>query len=375
MLKVLFVIHDLGRGGAEKVLVNLVNHMDPKLFDITVISLFGGGEQEKRLAQHIHYRSIFKTMLRGNSRIMKLFSPVQLHRQVVREHYDIEIAYLEGPDSRIISGCRDKNTIKINWVHGEQRTRKQGSRSFRSELEAEQCYNCFDTTVCVSETVRKDFTSIFRIDHPCNVLYNTVESGEILNSSYESAEEITEDDRFKLISVGTLKPVKGFDRLLRIVKRLTDESIHTCLYILGDGPDREKLEEYVRDNQLGDSVILLGYRSNPYKYVANTDLFVCSSYREGFSTAATEALIVGTPVCTTEVSGMKEMLGENNEWGIVTKNAEEALYQGVKQLVVDRGLYGFYKQKAIERGQLFSTERTVKAVEELLLKLGERINA
>ena len=47
-----------------------------------------------------------------------------------------------------------------------------------------------------------------------------------------------------------------------------------------------------------------------------------------FSTAATEALIVGTPVCTVEVSGMKEMLGENDEYGIVTENSEEALYEG-----------------------------------------------
>ena len=71
------------------------------------------------------------------------------------------------------------------------------------------------------------------------------------------------------------------------------------------------------------TVTLLGYQTNPYKYVAGCDLFVCSSYAEGFSTAATEALIVGTTVCTVEVSGMKEMLGENNEYGIVTENSEE----------------------------------------------------
>ena len=60
---------------------------------------------------------------------------------------------------------------------------------------------------------------------------------------------------------------------------------------------------------IADVVTLLGYQTNPYKYVAKCDLFVCASFAEGFSTAATEALIVGTPVCTVEVSGMKEMLG------------------------------------------------------------------
>ena len=103
--------------------------------------------------------------------------------------------------------------------------------------------------------------------------------------------------------------------------------------------------------------------------MSKCDLFVCASFAEGFSTAATEALIVGTPVCTVEVSGMKEMLGENNEWGVVTENSEESLYQGIKQLLDHPALLAHYKQKATERGRMFSTENTVKAVETMLLGL------
>ena len=62
-------------------------------------------------------------------------------------------------------------------------------------------------------------------------------------------------------------------------------------------------------------------------------MFVCASYAEGFSTATTEALIVGTPVCTVNVSGMKEMLGENDEFGVIVENNEEALYSGIKKLM------------------------------------------
>ena len=108
---------------------------------------------------------------------------------------------------------------------------------------------------------------------------------------------------------------------------------------------------------------------NPYKYVAKCDLFVCASYAEGFSTAATEALIVGTPVCTVEVSGMREMLGSNNEWGIITQNNDEALYQGIKQLLDDPKLLQHYKRQAIIRGRDFSTVKTVQAVEQMLLQV------
>ena len=97
---------------------------------------------------------------------------------------------------------------------------------------------------------------------------------------------------------------------------------------------------------MADSFTFLGYQTNPYKYAARTDLFVCCSLSEGFSTAATEALIVGTPVCTVEVSGMKEMLGEHNEWGIVTKNSEEALYQGIKDLLDHPDKLAYYKEKS-----------------------------
>ena len=129
------------------------------------------------------------------------------------------------------------------------------------------------------------------------------------------------------------------------------------------------LEKYVSDNALDDSVTFLGYQTNPYKYVSKCDLFICASFAEGFSTAATEALIVGTPVCTVEVSGMKEMLGENDDWGIVTKNDEEALYQGIKRLLDDSGLLAHYREKAAQRGESFSTETTVQAVEQMLLAL------
>ena len=111
------------------------------------------------------------------------------------------------------------------------------------------------------------------------------------------------------------------------------------------------------------------YNTNPYKYIKNSDMFVCSSVAEGFSTAATEALIVGTPVVTVEVSGMKEMLGENNEYGIVTENNEDALYEGIKKMLTTPGMLEDYAKRAKERGKEFSTEKTVKAVEKMFERL------
>ena len=334
-------------------------------FDITVMALFGGGVNEQFLKPHIRLQRVFPKEFPGNSHVMKLLTPKQLHKLFIKERYDIEVSYLEGPSARVISGCPHQDTKLVCWIHVQMGDEKTLSYSFRSPKEARECYNRFDRTACVSAYVKTDFCGILNFERPCEVLYNTVESNQILMMSEESAPELPADNRCKLVAVGTLKKSKGYDRLLNILQRL--ENAH--LYILGIGPMEQQLKADAERMGLQERVTFLGYQTNPYKYVAKCDVFVCASHSEGFSTAATEALIVGTPVCTVEVSGMKEMLGENNEWGIVTENDEEALYQGIKSLLDDPKLLAHYKEKAAQRGKTFSTENTVKAVENMLMRL------
>lgn len=370
MKKILFFIHDLGPGGAEKVLVNLVNNMDPEAFEVTVMSLIGGGVNEQFLKPHVRSVSCFKKLPRGHTHILKLWTPAQLHARFIRERYDIEVSYLEGPSARIISGCPHSDTKLVSWIHGEQNSRAVAARSFRSFAESERCYHRFHRIICVSEYVKRDFSALYPNLDTLGVLYNTNETGVILQKKAEPVEDgVFTCDEIKMCGVGRLIPSKGFDCILRIHKRLKEQGYPVHTYLLGKGAEQGKLEAYVRQNELTDSVTFLGYRTNPYKYVANCDLFVCASLAEGFSTAATEALIVGTPVCTVDVSGMKEMLGENNEYGIVTQNDEEALYQGIKRLLDDPELLAYYQNQALLRGKNFSTENTVKAVQDMFMAL------
>ena len=110
MKKVLFVIHDLHLGGAEKVLVNLVNHMDRSKFDVTVLALFGGGVNEPFLNPDIRLIVGHKRPFPGNSHVMKLFSPERLFRYYIKGRYDAIVSYLEGPSARIVSGCSRDGT-------------------------------------------------------------------------------------------------------------------------------------------------------------------------------------------------------------------------------------------------------------------------
>ena len=78
---------------------------------------------------------------------------------------------------------------------------------------------------------------------------------------------------------------------------------------------------------------------------------------------------MGTPVVSTNCSGACELLGQNNEYGIVTENNEASLYEGIKRMITTPGMLEDYSVKAKERGKVFSTQKTVKAVEEMLCNL------
>ena len=369
--KILFLIPNLKHGGAEKVLVNLVNNMDPEKYDITVQTLFDEGVHRESLKSHVRYLPGMKRSFRGNTTLLKCFPAAFLWKRLVKEHYDIAVSYLEGPTSRILSGCTDPSTRRIAWLHIELNTPQKAALGFRSAGEAERAYNSFDGIVAVSRNVRECFLEQLKVTTPVSVLYNTNETEEILEKCTEEPNDpaFLPGDQLSVCSVAKLTATKGFDRLLNAHRRLLDEGLNHHIYILGIGEEQAALEQQMKKLKIEDSVTLLGFHRNPYRYVARCDLYVCPSHREGFSTAVTEALIVGTPVVSTNCSGAKELLGEHDEYGIVVENSEEGIYQGMKKMLSDPELLAHYKTQAKLRGSFFSRRETVRAVEEMLSSL------
>lgn len=368
MKKILFFIPNLMHGGAEKVLVNLVNNLDKQKYDITLQTIFDVGVHRKNIASNINYKYVFKRIFRGNSIIFKLFSPKFLYKRFIKEQYDIVISYLEGPAARIVSGCPYKDTKKVSWIHTELNSKELFSKGFRNFQEAKECYQKYDKIICVSNTVKETFFYVSRIKKDnINVLYNTNETEDILSKSKQYIDDVEfNKDVINICSVGKIMENKGYYRLAKVHKKLMDEGLNHNIYIIGIGEDEQRIKNYLKENNLEDSYKLIGFKENPYKYVAKSDLFICSSYREGFSTAVTEALIVGTPVVSTLCSGAKELLGNNNEYGIVVENSEEGIYEGLKLMLKDKELLSYYKEKSIERGRFFSREKSVKAVENMI---------
>lgn len=368
MKKILFAIPTLGGGGAERVLVNLVNSLDKRKYDITVFTLFEGGVNKKYLNSNIKHISFFKKMFKGNIHLLKLFSPKMLYKLMIKDEFDIAVSYLEGSTTRIISGCPHDNTKLINWVHIEIHDKQVILQSYRNYNELKQSYKKYETTIFVSNTAKLAFDKSFpEINTIKEVIYNTVDYNKVISDSNESVFELEIDsNKINLVSVGRYTHQKGYKRLLSIMKSLVDQDMNVHLYLIGKGELENEYRKFIKEQNLEKYVTLLGFKKNPHKYVKNFDLFVCSSYSEGFSTAVTESLIVGTPVITTLCSGMEELLGYKNEYGIVTENNDKSLLEGIKTLVEDPDLLKKYRKKAHERGILLCSDNNTNKVENLL---------
>ena len=366
--KILFAIPTLGGGGAERVLVSLLNNLDKNKYDITLFSIFGNGINEKHLNNDIKYSFYFKKVFKGNIHILKLLAPKVLYNMLIKDEYDIVVSYLEGPTTRILSGSPKNKTKLLNWIHTEIHNPKLLTQSYRSLQEVVNTYNKFDATIFVSDTARRSFENTFKaVKGDMLVKYNTIDTAHIMSKSNEKVNEIEFDrSKINLISVGRFIELKGYIRLLNIIHSLIKESINVHLYLLGEGELEKKYRNTIDSLKINDYVTIIGFKENPYKYVKNSDVFICSSYQEGYSTAVSESIIVGTPVVTTLCSGMEEMLGANSEYGLITENSEDGLYQGLKSILTEPGLLDHYKKRARVRGEFFSTEKTVRAVEKLL---------
>lgn len=366
MIKCLFLIANLEGGGAERVLVNLVNRMDKSKFDITVETIFQDGVHRKALDPSVSYISRKMVYFRGITKLLRFVPASVLYRAIVRGGpYDIVIAFMHGLPTHIVSGCPDPSVKKVTWIHNGDMENTSLFRSFPTYDAAVAALASFDAIIPVAESVAEAFEKKTGIHDSVRVCYNTNDVEAIVAKAREPVQ--MDCTRPVVCSVGRFTPDKGLERLIRISHRLHQEGWEHTLLLVGAGADYEKTKKLADD--LGESVIFSGFDVNPYKYMRASDIFVCSSFIEGMCTASVEALILGVPSVSTDVSGAREILGRNNEYGIVTAMDDESLYEGLKSLLSDKEKRAYYAEKSEAARGKFSVEATVHRVEETLLEL------
>lgn len=389
MKKILFAIHTLQVGGAERVLINLLKNINKEKYDITVLTLVNDGiyiEDVKNI-EGIKYKYVFNTFfknIRKNteskffgicSKMMDIiwkiyillikYIPKILYKRAIKEDYDVEIAFLEGKVSKFISNSKNKKSKKIAWIHTDINNIAKID-VFRNIKEEKECYKRFNKIVCVSEEVKNRFSNKTGITDNLYVQINPICSNEIIEKSKEEIKEELNYNGYIVCSVGRLVKEKGYDRLLKVHKKLIDNSIVHTLWIIGEGEERRKLEKYIKENHLEQTVNLVGYTNNPYKYVKQSNIFVCSSRIEGLSSALIEATILEKIIVSTDCPGTKEILGKDGKSAMIVDNHEENLYEGLKTVLTDPMIRDKYARNIKERSKLFDINNVILEIEKII---------
>jgi glycosyltransferase involved in cell wall biosynthesis len=356
----------MNRGGGQRVLVNLINNLDSQKYDITVLAISDDGDLDTEHKEHIHYQAIVKSKnkilrLAHSFLVRRVIPPSIIARLYIRSDYNCEIAYLEGECTRLIAAHRVEKRKKLAWVHVNLMEITGSMDLFRSKEKALHAYNQFNHILCVSEGVKRAFFECFGQMNNVSVLYNVIDDKDI----YRKAEETVRPWRgegLNILMVGNFRKQKAYDRMMNICERLKLDRLHYTVTVLGGGSEFETINKMCHQKELTDHVHLLGPVSNPYPYMKEADVLVCSSIQEGFSTVVIEALLLGLPTITTECSGMSEIL-DNGKYGIITNNDEDSLYQSVKKVINSPEILDEYRRLLPERIKFFSTETRITETE------------
>lgn len=372
MKNILFFMETVDFGGAETVFTNIIKNINKSKFCIKVVTERDHELFTDEIKAAVPYDCFIKTERSAvrdfwNKIVIKLslvLSEKNIRKYFIRGNYDVEVAFCEGYSTKIIGNSGKKNCKKIAWVHTDVIKNPWSEKIFGSAEEEKKCYEKFDAIVCVAETMKESFIKKYGMAEKVHVLYNPLDFESVIKKSAEKT-DFNFGDGMKFVLAGTFIKIKGFDRFVKVCKRLKDDGEHFSALIMGDGEEEENIKKIIAETNLGDTVKILDFQTNPYKYIAHSDVYVCSSYAEGYSTAVSESVALNVPVITTECSGMREIFGEN-ECGIICENSEDGLYNAMKKVLNDPSLLKKFSAEEKKRANDFSLKKRMKTIEDFI---------
>lgn len=373
-LKVLFLIHSLEEGGAERVLTNMLKMFDFERFEVHLCVVENRGiyfeevpEQVKiiRLFNHILLsRILIKLHVKFNFNwYLRLIVNAQ-----VKGNYDVGISFLDSAYTDFLFFLGKKIKRKISWVHSSYKTYSNFGRFYKGAYKKriiKNRYGKLDDIVFVSNDSRKEFEEIFGHMRSTRVILNLLNIEEIHTRSNAKLDVNFNPNIANIVAVGVLLPVKGYEKLIQAAMLLKEEGLQFKIRILGNGYLQESLQALIRDLGLESEVELCGFQFNPYPYMKHSDIFVMTSISEGWPTALCEAFIMELPVVVTDCSGCRELVA-NGEFGIMVQQSAVAIAEGLKQLIEKPEKLQYYQKRSAARKLMFNDEVILGQVYDLI---------
>lgn len=365
-------------GGVEKVMLSLLENLDPDKFEMTVCLNLNQGELRNEIPHHV--RKVYLTDGREDFSKNKLLQKFQLFRRqnkleklrknpeivdkkYLKEEYDIEIAMTYNDFESVLHSTNTKSK-KIGWFHSEINVQKL-QPLVPAILEH---FPQFDHMIYCSEKIMQIMHHVYpELQYPAeSVITNAVPVQEIKRKAEEKITGFPQSPVF--VSVGRLHTRKGYHKLMEAHAQLINEGWKHSVLIIGDG--EELLPLLAQQKKLGvqKTYLLAGNQMNPYPYIKNADFFIMPSESEAWPLVIAEALILQKPIIATDVGDVKMMIKER-ETGYLIDYKTGEIYAAMKEFLTNQKMVANLTENLKDIEKEFDNTKIFSAVEKIILNL------
>lgn len=353
-------------GGAERTLINLLNKVDYNRFDVDLVVVSEHGPYISQIPPEVSVSYLFK-----NHFLVRILA--YLHRthdinwffrkkmEAFTKEYDVGISFLDSNFTDLLF-YSDNFKRRVAFIHGSYLSHSNYERfykfkKYRSKLHKNR-YSQLDGIYFVSNDSKTEFEELFGEYPGMGVVYNMIDCETVIEKSAEN-DRPRAKDIFTFSAVGSLLPIKGFDRLVRASKIARDKGYAFRVEIAGTGPEEENLKRLIRECDIEETVTLRGFVDNPYPLMSRSDVFVMTSISEALPTVLCEAMALGVPALVTDCSGCRGLV--DDEFGIVAKQDDKDFAKKMMTLMDRPDLLAHYREKSLERSEIFDDEAVLQA--------------
>lgn len=389
MKKILFVVDERQMGGVNILLEDYLKNIDRTNKNITVLILHNNGDRLYNLPEDIEVMCINKELdivdisLNELVRKKKFFKAIKkilfsiciktgYIKRIIKKirnkynikDYDIEVAFKDG-FCQLFTVYGDSKK-KISWLHNDY-----SRNNFISKYEKtfKRVHKQLDCIIAISSEIKENFCKLYNNEDKVIIINNYIDENKIKKMAKEECNLEINKKKVNLLGIGRLSYEKGYDRVILALKKLGEEyedlEAKLTINVIGDGEERASLETMSKEYGLENIINFLGRDNNPYKYIQKHDMVLIPSRYEAYCIVMIEALINKVPLLTTEVASVKEIT-HDGEYGIITKNSEEGIYNSLKQLIDNKAIITKYKENVSEYSYTNKNKSIISAVDKLL---------
>lgn len=352
--QILFVIDSLGSGGAEKSLISLLPLVDYTRYDVDLVIFDRGGVYEKYVPREVNiidYRLYEKNLWGQIKKVLchALLSPqlrlnkkrhgAEIHwRTMYRFYhdfpgeYDAAIAYQQGVPTFFVA-TKVNAKKKLAWINAD---------IFAAGYDLEYCrqfYEQMDSIIAVSKKLENLLCAKtpWMMDR-LNCVYDIINPDVIVSLAKKTVQDMTiSRGEMAIVTVGRLTRPKNYLLAVNAARILKDKGLKFKWYFVGEGEMRRAIEMQIHENGLQNEVILLGFKENPYPYMAKADVYVQTSTFEGFGLTIAEAKILHRPVVSTDFDIVHDQITDGQN-GLIAEMTPESVAEKILKLLHDDSL-------------------------------------